>query len=219
MTTAPTTQPTSTLTASVFLFGEGDEGVQALARALDEQGVVASLRTVLTKLSGPGLRAVGDQVAVVAHGLLDIDLGDLLSAGWRRFDDLVDAARRTVSSPGTREVVDLVTHTISSSHHPHVELLVDDVVVARLGLDLDLAFTVKGAVATVHGGRMVALHTGDCYLVGTLSAQGKELAAKDRTMQLPLLLALGDGIPLLGAGAVARATAPGQVRTTSTPPE
>lgn len=218
MTTAPTTQPTSSLTASVFLFGEGDEGVQALAKALDEQGVVASLRTVLTKLSGPGLRAVGDQVAAVAHGMLDIDLGDLLSSGWRRFDDLVDAARRTVSAPGTREVVDLVTHTISSSHHPHVELLVDDVVVARLGLDLDLAFTVKGAVATVHGGRMVALHTGDCYLVGTLSAQGRELAAQERHLQLPLLLGLGDGIPLLGAGAAARATAPGQVRTTSTEP-
>jgi hypothetical protein len=219
MTTAATTQPTSPLSASVFLFGEGEEGVAAIAKALDDEGVVASLRSVLTKLSGPGLRAVGDQIATVTHDLLDIDLGDLLTAGWRRFDDLVDAARRTVTAPGSREVVDLVTHTISSSHHPRIELIVDDIKVATLGIDLDLAFTVKGAVATVHGGRMVALHTGDCYLVGTLSAQGRQLAAQERDVQLPLLLHLGDGIPLLTSTTAAPATAPGQVRATSTPPE
>jgi hypothetical protein len=218
MTTAATTQPTS-LSASVFLFGDGEEGVAAIAKALDDEGVVASLRSVLTKLSGPGLRAVGDQIATVTQGLLDIDLGDLLTAGWQRFDDLVDAARRTVTAPGSREVVDLVTHTISSSHHPRIELIVDDIKVATLGLDLELAFTVKGAVATVHGGRLVGLHSGDCYVVGMVSAQGRELAAKDRHVQLPLLLHLGDGIPLLASTTAAPATAPGQVRATSTPPE
>jgi hypothetical protein len=218
MTTAATTQPTS-LSASVFLFGDGEEGVAAIAKALDDEGVVASLRSVLTKLSGPGLRAVGDQIATVTQGLLDVDLGDLLTAGWQRFDDLVDAARRTVTAPGTREVVDLVTHTISSSHHPRIELIVDDIKVATLGLDLELAFTVKGAVATVHGGRLVGLHSGDCYVVGMVSAQGRELAAKDRHVQLPLLLHLGDGIPLLASTTAAPATAPGQVRATSTPPE
>ena len=219
MTTTATTQPTSPLSAAVFLFGEGDESVAALAKALDDEGVLASLRSVLTKLSGPGLHAVGDQIATVIHGLLDIDLGDLLTAGWQRFDDLVDAGRRTMNAPGSREVVDLVTHTISSSHHPHVELLVDDIKVATLGLDLELAFTVKGAVATVHGGRLVGLHSGDCYVVGTVSAQGRQLAAKDRQVQLPLLLHLGDGIPLLASTTAAPATPPGQVRTTSTPPE
>lgn len=218
MTTAATTQPTS-LSASVFLFGDGEEGVAAIAKALDDEGVVASLRSVLTKLSGPGLRAVGDQIATVTQGLLDVDLGDLLTAGWQRFDGLVDAARRTVTAPGTREVVDLVTHTISSSHHPRIELIVDDIKVATLGLDLELAFTVKGAVATVHGGRLVGLHSGDCYVVGMVSAQGRELAAKDRHVQLPLLLHLGDGIPLLASTTAAPATAPGQVRATSTPPE
>lgn len=211
MSTATGTQPIS---ASVFLFGDGEEGVGALAKALDEQGVLGSLGSVLTKLSGAGLHAVGDQVAAVAHNLLDLDLGELLTQGWRHFDDLTDAARRTVATPGSREVVDLVTHTVSSSHNPHVDVLVDDARVASLGFDLDLAFTVKGAVATVHQGRMVALHTGACDVSGSVSAQGHPLVTRERQFRLPLLVGLGPGIPLLTGGAAAGAGRPasGQVR-------
>ena len=212
MTTAPTT--TQPISAAVFLLGDGEEGIGALKAALDEQGVLGALGSVLTKLSGAGLHAVGDQVATVAHGLLDLDLGDLLGEGWRRFDDLVDAARRSVASPGSREVVDLVTHTISSHTTPHVDLLVDDVKVASLGFALDLGFTVKGAVATVHDGRMVSVHTGACDVVGSLSAQERQLVSRERQFRLPLLLDLGHGIPLLGGAARATRPLSGQARAT-----
>lgn len=210
MSTATATTPIS---ASVFLFGDGEEGISALAGSLDEQGVLGSLGSALTKLSGAGMQAVGEQVATVAHGLLDLDLGDLLTHGWQRFDDLTDAARRTVENPGSREVVDLVTHTISSSSTPHVEVFVDEVRVATLGFDLDLGLTVKGAVATVYGGRMVALHTGVCDVVGSISAQGRQLVSREAQFRLPLLLGLGTGIPLLAGGAAASRPMTGQVRT------
>ena len=212
MSTATATTPIS---ASVFLFGDGEEGISALATSLDEQGVLGSLGSALSKLSGAGLHAVGEQIATVAHGLLDLDLGDLLTQGWRRFDDLTDAARRTVENPGSREVVDLVTHTISSTSNPHVELLVDEVRVATLGFDLDLGLTVKGAVATVYGGRMVALHTGVCDVVGSISAQGRELVSRQGQFRLPLVLGLGSGIPLLIGGATASRPMTGQVRTSN----
>lgn len=211
MTTATTTQPIS---AAVFLFGDGQEGIGALTRALDDEGVLGSLGTVLTRLSGAGLHAVGDQVAAVAHGLLDLDLGDLLSEGWRRFDDLVEAGKRTAAAPGSREVVDLVTHSIVSTHNPHVDVLVDGVRVASLGFDLDVGFTVKGAVATVHGGRLTALHTGACDVLGSVSAQGRQLVTKERQFRLPLLVHLGDGIPLLPGGAAASRPLTGRARTT-----
>jgi hypothetical protein len=78
MTTAITTQPIS---ASAFLFGDNQDSVNALARALDEKGVVGSLGAALTNLSRAGRGAVGNQIATVAHGLLDLDLGDLVIGG------------------------------------------------------------------------------------------------------------------------------------------
>ena len=115
MSTATATTPIS---ASVFLFGDGEEGISALAGSLDEQGVLGSLGSALTKLSGAGMQAVGEQIATVAHGLLDLDLGDLLTHGWQRFDDLTDAARRTVENRGSREVVDLVSPHDQLAQHP-----------------------------------------------------------------------------------------------------
>src|SRR6266700_4128521 len=92
MTTAIPTQP---LTAAAFLFGDTKEdSVDALAHALHEQGVLGTLGEGVTKLSRAGRNAANDQIATVAHGLLDLDLGGLVIAGWGKYADLSAAAKR-----------------------------------------------------------------------------------------------------------------------------
>lgn len=93
-------------------------------------------------------------------------------------------------------------------------MLVDGARVASLGFDLDVGFTVKGAIATVHGGRLSALHTGACDVMGSVSAQVRQLVTRERQFRLPLLVQLGDGIPLLPGGASASRPLTGQARTT-----
>jgi hypothetical protein len=194
MTTAITTQPIS---ASVFLFGDSQDSVHALARALDEKGVVGSLGAALTNLSRAGRGAVGNQIATVAHGLLDLDLGDLVIGGWCIFADLTAAAKRSMAAPGSSEIVDLATHSITSTHSPDVEVFVNDTRVATVRFDLSITFTVKGVVATVRDGRLITLHTGVCDVAGTLAADGRQLAKREAHFELPLLVHLGNGIPLL----------------------
>jgi hypothetical protein len=121
MTTAIATHP---FTVSGFLFGEDQDTEQALTQALHEHGVLGSMDTTLELVSEAGREAAADQVAVVAHGLLDLDLGELVVAGWRKQGQLAAAAERTAANPGSSEVVELATHRISSAHHPSVELLV-----------------------------------------------------------------------------------------------
>jgi hypothetical protein len=106
------------------LFGEDQDTEQALAQALHDYGVLGPKSTTLDLVSEAGREAAADQVAVVAHGLLDLDLGELMVAGWRRQGQLAAAAERTAANPGSSEVVELATHRISSAHHPSVELLV-----------------------------------------------------------------------------------------------
>jgi hypothetical protein len=197
------TQP---LTASAFLFDDEDTG-RALARALDEHGVLGSLDTALGLVAQTTREAAGDQVAAVADGVLALDLGDLVVAGWRKQGQLAAAAERTAANPGTSELVELATHRVSSVHHPYVELLVNDVRVTTVNFELDLEFEVKALVATVRDGHLVSLHSGDCDLSATLTAEGVRLASRRRQFSLPvvvrwpLLLHLGGGTDPLPYGA------------------
>jgi hypothetical protein len=193
----PRAIPARPLTAAVFLFGETQDRGGALARALDEHGVLGSLGGALRGLSRAGREAASGQIATIAHGMLDLDLGDLVVGAWRKYADLTAAARRTIAAPDSTEVVELATHRITSTHRPFVELLVDDVHVATVRFELCIELVVKGLVGTVRRGYLVDVHCGDCDLTASLAAEGRELARRKARLELPLLLPLGGGIPLL----------------------
>jgi hypothetical protein len=194
------------LTASAFLFDDKDTD-RALARALDEHGVLGSLDTTLGLVAQTTREAAGDQVAAVADGVLALDLGDLVVAGWRKQGELAAAAERTAANPGSSEVVELASHRISSVHRPFVELLVNDVHLASVNFELDIEFVVKALVVTVRNGHVVSFHTGACDVAATLAAEGLRLASRRAHFELPLiirwplLLRLGGGSDPLPYGA------------------
>jgi hypothetical protein len=194
------------LTASAFLF-DGEDTGRALARALDEHGVLGSLDSALGLVAQTTREAAGDQVAAVADGVLTLDLGDLVVAGWRKQGQLAAAAERTAANPGTSELVELATHRVSSVHHPYVELLVNDVHVTTVNFELDLEFEIKALVATLRDGHLISLHSGDCDLWATLTAEGVRLASRRQHFDLPLVvrwplvLHLGGGSDPLPYGA------------------
>src|SRR5262245_5920177 len=193
-----TAVPTQHLTAAAFLFGDiKKDSIDALGHALHEHGVLGALGEGVTRLSRAGRNAANDQIAAVAHGLLDLDLGGLVIAAWGKYADLMAAAERTFATPDSSEVVELATHTITSAHHPFVELLVNDAPVATVHFELAVEFVVKALVATVQHGRLVAVHAGDCDVTATVEAEGRQLAKREAHLQLPLLVRLGGGIPLL----------------------
>jgi hypothetical protein len=221
MTTAIAAQP---FTVSTFLFGEDQDTEQALAQALHEHGVLGSMGTTLELVSEAGREAAGNQVAVVAHGLLDLDLGDLVVAGWRKQGQLAAAAERTAANPGSSEVVELATHRVSSAHHPSVELLVNDTHLATVTFDLTIEFVIKALVVTVRDGHVVSLHTGACDVAATLAAEGIQLASRRAHFELPLvvrwplLLRLGGGSDPLPYGAKSPPTpTPAPARRRRTP--
>jgi hypothetical protein len=195
--------PTRPLTTSAFLFGGAEDSGQALAHALKEHGVLGALGPALQVLSHTGREAAGDQIATVAQELLDLDLGGLAVAGWRRHAALTAAADRTRVNPGSSEVVDLATHRITSIHRPYVELLLNDVHIATVRFELRMEFLVRALVATVRDGHVAALGFGACDVTGSLAAEGvqliKQQARLDMSLLIPIPLALhrqdGDAPP------------------------
>jgi hypothetical protein len=190
-------------TAVRFLFHEDQDTGQALGRALSDNAVLRPLDTTLGLLSQPLRRAVDHQVASAANGLLDLDFGDLMVAGWRKQGDLAAAARGTAAKPGTHALVELASQRISSQHRPFVDLVLDDVHVATINFQLDIEFLVRALVATVRDGHVVELSVGSCEVAATLAAEGVRLIRRRArfdpllVIRLPLLLRVsGDADPL-----------------------
>jgi hypothetical protein len=180
--------PTRPLTTSGFLFGGAQDPAQALAHALKEGGVLGTLGAALQALSQTGREVAGGEVAAVAQQLLDMELGELAVAGWRKHAALTAAAERTLANPGSSEVVDLASHRMTSVYRPYVELLVNDVHVATVRFELRVQFVVKALVATVRHGRLDALGFGACDVTATLAAEGLRLAEQRARLDLSLLI-------------------------------
>jgi hypothetical protein len=203
-TTAQTGSPG--LTVRTFMLGSGSEDdVTRIRQLLSEHDVVAGCGGELTRLTEQGREAAEEQLASVAAGLLDLDLGDLLIYGWRMRERVIKAARQTQQVPGRREVVQLGTQRITSAHHPTVDLLVDGVKVHTFRFQLTVIFDVEVAALVIQGGRLTELTAGDCVVTGTLTLEmpggDAELIDQRRKISLPLVVPLGRGIPLLsGSG-------------------
>jgi hypothetical protein len=60
-----------------------------------------------------------------------------------------------------------------------------------------MVVAVSGLRAVIRVGRLAAVESGSCTVTVTLSVQGARLARAVRNLEAPLVLALGDGIPLL----------------------
>jgi hypothetical protein len=195
MTTSAAAEPWTV--RSVLFGGAGADPTAALARSMEGGGVGGAMLRHLGGLSSAARHEVNRQVAVVADGLLELDVVDLLVAGWRKHAALVTAARRTLAAPGGAEVVDLVSHRIRSLHRPDVAVLVDGVRVAKIDFELTVVFEIQALAAVVRTGRLVALRGGRCDLGAALAAEGILLVRQHRQFDLDARLALGAGIELV----------------------
>ena len=182
--------PTQPLTTTAVLFGEEQDAGQALAEILHDHGVLGSLSGVLRQLTQAGLEATDSQVATVAQQLLELDLGELAVAGWRKHATLSHAAERTKANPGSSAVVELASHRITSVHKPTVELLLNDVHIATIGFEMRVEFLVQALVATVRHGHLVALSAGASDLTATLAVAGMHVATKQVHLEMPPLIRL-----------------------------
>ena len=184
------------VSARSFLF-PGADGVGELQRAMNAQGVARMVGVALGAASRGGCDAAALQMAAVVGGLLDLDLDDLLLQGWKTHTALVDAARRTVAAPGSREVVELAAHRVTSQREFHVDVMLERVHVARVHRKLTAEFVVAPLVGVVVDGRLLEVRGGESALTVTLSAEGKQLCQKAGALPLPGRMRLGSGMELL----------------------
>jgi len=190
-------EPAAPHTALALLFGPDQETTAAVAERLRSADIGTDIRGALDSLPPLTRAAAVDQVTMAAAGLLDINLADLVAAGWQKHADLTAAARRTLAAPGSTDLVDLASHRISTAQEPYVTVLVDGHRVATIRFGLSLAFEISALLAEIKAGKLVALHSGRCVVTGTLAIQDINVVTRQARIDLPGVIALRGGIRLL----------------------
>ena len=175
------------------LFFDGDPGqpVDALTQLMRERGTNVGLFP-------PGLVEVArHELADATTGFMSLNLADVAAAGWKKYDALKKAARRTRDDPDAKELVSLTTHKIASSHHPSVDLYLDGRRIATVDIELEVALTIAGMIAVVRRGTLTGIQSGSCTVSGSLAVQGIDMIKRQRRFDLYGAVQLGHGIPLL----------------------
>jgi len=184
-------------TAMSLLFGPGTSAAEALARQITSAGT--DLDRALQRLPEATRKAAVAEAAATAAGLLDVKLDGLLLAGWRIHRDLTGAARRTLAHPGATELVDLIRHQVTTDQQPSVAVLVDGRQVATIQLGLTVEFDISALVAGIKAGLLVAVHAGSCDVTAALAVQDTGVLTASAHLDLPGVLQVSPGIPLLPA--------------------
>ena len=185
-----------TATLRELLFGgvPGD-AADTLAESLHERGTLAPLVSGL-----PGLTAVVNrEVAATTNGFLSLNLADVAADGWKKFDTLRQAARRSLESPENHEIVTLASHKIECSQRPTVELFIDGRSIATIVIDLNIAMDIAGGLAVIQQARLTEFRSARCTVTGSLAVQQTVIAKRQRQFDLPGAIRLRQGVALLAA--------------------
>jgi hypothetical protein len=195
--TAPTVS--AVLSPRLLLAGEPVEAADRLAGELQRNGVARTAFGQTRRLSSAAAGLVDREIGAVLSGLLELDLGDVLLAGWRGHRALVAAGQRTAADPAGREVVDLASHRVRWASRPAVDLVLDGVRLATLEFALDVEFVLVGVAAVVWRGYLVAAQGGDCTVTGQLSFADVPLLRNSWRVDVAWLVRLDPAVPLVDA--------------------
>lgn len=146
MTSPPQDPPQTVLD---LLFPPGEDGPGAVVPGLLSPGATGDLGRALENVPAALREAAVREATNAVKGLLDVDLTGFLVSGWQKHREVIAAARRTVTVPGSIELVDLALHQITATQRPAVNLLVDNHRVATLELGLSVVFDISALVAGI----------------------------------------------------------------------
>lgn len=185
----------ATTVRSIF-FDSPADAVSALATAVRSGAAGDGVVDALGRMPDAGKKAVLSEVGSAAAGILELGVQDIFGQAWGKYTALRRAAVATAADPGSEQIVELASHTLSFDHQPGVDVHIGDLPPLPITLHIQLTILVQGLVAVVRGGRLLLVRTGSCEATGTLTIAGRQVAERQLAVEFPLSLSFRDGIPL-----------------------
>jgi hypothetical protein len=140
---------------------------------------------------------IGDRGPNALLDLLDLDVMEVLAAGWNKYRVLSEFADPDRHPADESNDVALDDHSLSMTYRPALEITVDGVKRGSIEFTLTVALQLKAVILIIKGGRIMGLRTGSCSGKVTLDLDGAEIVNHDlAAVDLPGLLELGKGVPI-----------------------
>lgn len=134
-------------------------------------------------------RVMTNNVADKLKDALDVKINQVLKSAWSQHRDLADDLEKSKQTKGETFLVPLANHTIRSTHHPAVEVMVNDRRVAAFKFNANLMMRIQGAVLKVEGGEVVGVESGAWQGVGQLKC-GPVTLVEHETEEFDLAMSL-----------------------------
>jgi hypothetical protein len=183
----------STLRMKDFLLARTEDARQAI----EQSSAGAKLKEAVGKLPGIEWGPVAKEIEARLGEILDVDIAGVLLGGWKKYRQLQQYRDQKKYPPEDTILVSLTEHTIASSHHPKIEILAEQVLLARLEFTITLALKLEGILLKVRDARIREICSGRCHGKGTLACAGVVLLEKETPrVELPGRIALGEGIEI-----------------------
>jgi hypothetical protein len=120
---------------------------------------------------------------------LDLEIGNLLVAGYRKHREIVSYRDRGAPPEGFYTVT-LLEHSLTSTHRPTVQPVFNQVPLAKLAFDVTLKLTLKGGKLFIRDGMIAKMTTGEVLGSGKIEFEGislieKQTAAYDLPGSIP----------------------------------
>lgn len=179
------------VTALGVLQADGTEIDTMLERADPLAGAKGAFGFVGDALWAATLREVGE----AASGFLQIELGDVMVAGWSKYRDLRDAGRRTLGTD-TVASVDLAGTNLVLRRHPRVDVTWRGEEVASIPFEVAVDIRVHSVVARVRDGALVELTSGSCDVEVSIETNGVKAGPKTMPLNPRFVVDLGEGFRL-----------------------
>jgi len=95
-------------------------------------------------------------------------------------------ADRSQYPPDETIFVKLGQHTVTSSHRPHLDIVVDGVKVDTIPFEVKLTVGLDTALVTIRAGEVLAVAPGACRAAGEFKCEGYSIVKREsRPIELP----------------------------------
>ncbi len=140
---------------------------------------------------------VRELLAKKSAEVLDLNVVDVLLETWKKYMQIVQCADKSREDPKETFLCPLAEHTVTSEHHPYLEILLRDRPVGRIVFDLEFSLVLEGFVLRIQDGAIWEIQTGSAKGEVTLSIAKTVLLKKElQPVHFPGHIQFGKSIPL-----------------------
>ncbi len=129
--------------------------------------------------------------------LLDIGLPDIFTGAVKKYVGLLKYLDREKYPPNESYLVSLLEHTVSSVHHPYIEIIINDNFKKKIDFTITISLLLEGMILKIQDGKILEIFPGSCEGAGTVECEDFViLDRKSGPFKLPGSIKLGTGIPI-----------------------